>query len=338
MRQLPNIGLIALGVAAGVLILPVDSNSAPIKLIALWAAIACLIAGVYGVFRTRQRRAAVESLSDEQKLFRQLADGCPACGKQAGFYNGPEGGANVNLYCANAECRQGYNVAPPIGWAQKIGRKPPFQYPEDFRDVKMNGEPKDKPKPAQTVTLSRKQITRTNTARRMAGKPRLSAEGLKAAIVAAPAPSGHNANDWLLYLMMWNAVDSAHISQHDDIGTGVKIDHVTSGGGEFGGAGATASWVDNTDTDAKSAWETAAAATASAAAASLIASSSPSSSSDSPSSYSSVSDSSAPAPESTPAPSAPEPSPSYSSSSSDSYSSSSFDSGSSSGADGGGSF
>lgn len=40
-------------------------------------------------------------------------DIAPAC-----FYEGPAGGINLNIFCGN--CGQGYNIAPILGWAEKI--------------------------------------------------------------------------------------------------------------------------------------------------------------------------------------------------------------------------
>jgi hypothetical protein len=37
-------------------------------------------------------------------------DKCPDC-KGTGFWEGPRGGININIFCKNAECRSGFNIA-----------------------------------------------------------------------------------------------------------------------------------------------------------------------------------------------------------------------------------
>lgn len=93
------------------------------------------------------------------------------------------------------------------------------------------------------VRLTRHQLMRLNIQRRNAGRLMLSARGIETAIRAAPdrvAPSS-SSNDWLLYLMLYEAMNSDHTTRYDDIGTGVEI---TPGGGTFGGAGASGAWTD----------------------------------------------------------------------------------------------
>lgn len=60
--------------------------------------------------RPRDRERILET--DEGKLFQKVAleDICPDCGN-VGFYEGPRGGINVNLFCTNRDCRSGFNVA-----------------------------------------------------------------------------------------------------------------------------------------------------------------------------------------------------------------------------------
>lgn len=68
--------------------------------------------------------------TDGEKLFEDLRNGCPACGKNMGFYEGPRGGLSVNVFCCNPECKAGYNLMPIANIAEPI-RKAAFAYPEE---------------------------------------------------------------------------------------------------------------------------------------------------------------------------------------------------------------
>lgn len=50
------------------------------------------------------------------KLGAKIAKGiCPDCGSKKGFYKGPSGGMSTNIFCANSECRSGFNFTPMFG-------------------------------------------------------------------------------------------------------------------------------------------------------------------------------------------------------------------------------
>jgi hypothetical protein len=56
---------------------------------------------------------------------------CPQCGAPYGFFKGPRGGMSQNIYCKNADCRQGFNVTaltPTEGIAERIGPADAEQY------------------------------------------------------------------------------------------------------------------------------------------------------------------------------------------------------------------
>ena len=55
-----------------------------------------------------------------EKLFDQLKNkGCPDCGCRD-FDQGPEAGLSVNIRCSNQTCHSEYNIAPMMGWAERI--------------------------------------------------------------------------------------------------------------------------------------------------------------------------------------------------------------------------
>jgi hypothetical protein len=55
--------------------------------------------------REKQELRKVESLG--YWLERNI---CPDC-KGTGFFEGPRGGININIFCHNPECRSGFNIA-----------------------------------------------------------------------------------------------------------------------------------------------------------------------------------------------------------------------------------
>jgi hypothetical protein len=60
-----------------------------------------------------------EPKTAHEQLYNTLQDCCPECQHSpAYFYTGPTGGASVNIFCGF--CGQGYNIAPIIGWAERI--------------------------------------------------------------------------------------------------------------------------------------------------------------------------------------------------------------------------
>src|SRR4030095_635812 len=57
-----------------------------------------------------------------------MANRCPSCGNY-GFIEGPRGGASLNVYCFNPECRAAFNVGPAFAVAHRIGRARRCHYP-----------------------------------------------------------------------------------------------------------------------------------------------------------------------------------------------------------------
>lgn len=92
------------------------------------------------------------------------------------------------------------------------------------------------------VRLSRTTLEEINLKRRLAGRSPLNAAGISQAIASAPAgQQSTSSSDWILYLMLYNALIDDHQGYRADIGQGVTIE---PGGGSFGGAGATGVWDD----------------------------------------------------------------------------------------------
>jgi len=54
---------------------------------------------------------------------------CPDCGHD-GFYEGPSGGASVNIYCKNPDCRSAFNFTNMFGegHGERIGKAPDSIY------------------------------------------------------------------------------------------------------------------------------------------------------------------------------------------------------------------
>lgn len=48
---------------------------------------------------------------------------CPYCKSRHGLYEGPKGGASINLFCGNPDCDSRFNVIDP-----KFGRVPVGQF------------------------------------------------------------------------------------------------------------------------------------------------------------------------------------------------------------------
>jgi transcription elongation factor Elf1 len=67
-------------------------------------------------------RGAVETTEPrEESLYDELRTHCPECKSESHvWYEGPSGGMSTNIFCG--KCGQGYNVAPVMGWAEKIHR------------------------------------------------------------------------------------------------------------------------------------------------------------------------------------------------------------------------
>lgn len=72
------------------------------------------------------------SETDGGKMFTLVTKNvCPSCGSHSGFFAGPEGGISQNVFCANVECRAGFNITPMVGTCDKIGTKgDPERYPD----------------------------------------------------------------------------------------------------------------------------------------------------------------------------------------------------------------
>lgn len=60
---------------------------------------------------------------DERGVQRLDAGHCPKC-EQRGFVIGPKGGLNINIECANLDCRTRFNVAFFSGRVQHAQRIP----------------------------------------------------------------------------------------------------------------------------------------------------------------------------------------------------------------------
>jgi hypothetical protein len=55
-----------------------------------------------------------------EALFTKIQRGCPSCHCPPNWREGPHGGICTNIYCG--DCGEGYNIAPIVGVAQKIGK------------------------------------------------------------------------------------------------------------------------------------------------------------------------------------------------------------------------
>lgn len=87
-----------------------------------------------GVVSHNLRTGEVKPVEETEggKLFRMIAKPrCPDCGSTAGFYEGPSGGISTNVFCANRECRSGFNITPWVGTADRIGKGDLARYPEN---------------------------------------------------------------------------------------------------------------------------------------------------------------------------------------------------------------
>ncbi|RUW56833.1 hypothetical protein [Mesorhizobium sp. M8A.F.Ca.ET.021.01.1.1] len=83
------------------------------------------------VFKDWQRPAASCDLPEDQLRYIHDASKCPYCKSKYGLYEGPRGGASINLFCGNPDCDSRFNVVDPsfgfVGIGQFTGR-----CPEDF--------------------------------------------------------------------------------------------------------------------------------------------------------------------------------------------------------------
>jgi hypothetical protein len=66
--------------------------------------------------------------AEEWRLGKAIfANHCPDCGEQENFYQGPQRGLAVQLYCANPKCRHGFEVSNygnGIVWAERVENGP----------------------------------------------------------------------------------------------------------------------------------------------------------------------------------------------------------------------
>jgi hypothetical protein len=70
------------------------------------------------------------SQTEEGKLFATIMENeCPDC-HHHGFYGGPEGGCSQNIFCANRDCRAGFNITSIIKTAERIGVGDISRYPK----------------------------------------------------------------------------------------------------------------------------------------------------------------------------------------------------------------
>lgn len=64
---------------------------------------------------------------------------CPYCKSEYGFYEGPRGGASVNIFCGNPDCNSRFNVGDPawgfIPMGQFTGECPPEFIAQRRREI-----------------------------------------------------------------------------------------------------------------------------------------------------------------------------------------------------------
>jgi hypothetical protein len=61
--------------------------------------------------RHKLRETRQDLKEDHERLAYWLEQNkCPDC-KGIGFWEGPRGGININVFCQNPECRSGFNIA-----------------------------------------------------------------------------------------------------------------------------------------------------------------------------------------------------------------------------------
>jgi hypothetical protein len=79
-------------------------------------------------FKNWQRPSASCDLPEDQLRYIHDANKCPYCKSAHGLYQGPRGGASVNVFCGNPDCDSRFNVVDPsfgfVGIGQFTGRCP----------------------------------------------------------------------------------------------------------------------------------------------------------------------------------------------------------------------
>lgn len=74
-------------------------------------------------------------LPDDQLRYIHDASKCPYCKSKYGLWEGPRGGASVNMFCGNPDCNSRFNVVGP-----EFGFIPMGQFtgecPKDFLDMR----------------------------------------------------------------------------------------------------------------------------------------------------------------------------------------------------------
>lgn len=78
------------------------------------------------------RRPATDEMIDlpeDQLRYIYEKRECPYCRSGKGLYNGPQGGASINMFCGNPDCDSRFNVVDPnwgfVPMGQFTGRCPP---------------------------------------------------------------------------------------------------------------------------------------------------------------------------------------------------------------------
>lgn len=66
------------------------------------------------------RRPAPPAPIPQSLSYRALMQRCAECNKKAFWFQGPQGGMSLNIFCGH--CGQGYNVSPPLEYVEKISK------------------------------------------------------------------------------------------------------------------------------------------------------------------------------------------------------------------------
>jgi hypothetical protein len=79
-------------------------------------------------FKNWQRPTASCDMPEDQLRYIHDASKCPYCKSKHGLYNGPRGGASVNVFCGNPDCDSRFNVVDGewgfVPFGQFTGRCP----------------------------------------------------------------------------------------------------------------------------------------------------------------------------------------------------------------------